>query len=61
MKVTVQGQGQITLLQSDFVAAGGEGSIYCVCDRAAQGRRPARSTTCELNSGAFSPVLATIR
>lgn len=29
MKVTVQGQGQVTLLQSDFVAAGGEGSIYC--------------------------------
>lgn len=29
MKVTVQGQGQVTLLQSDFVAAGGEGSVYC--------------------------------
>jgi len=29
MKVTVQGQGPVTLLQSDFVAAGGEGSVYC--------------------------------
>ena len=29
MKITVQGQGQVTLLQSDFVAAGGEGSVYC--------------------------------
>lgn len=29
MKVSVQGQGSVTLLQADFVASGGEGSIYC--------------------------------
>ncbi len=28
MKVTVQGQGDVVLSQSDFVAAGGEGQIY---------------------------------
>ena len=29
MKVTVQGQGDVNLDQKDFIAAGGEGQVYC--------------------------------
>ena len=29
MKLTVQGQGDVTLTQADFLASGGEGQVYC--------------------------------
>lgn len=34
MKLTIQGQGDVNLTQKDFVAAGGQGSVYAIGDTA---------------------------